>query len=85
MLVRLIMDVVLLCCCLTHITLDSTGLRCYADVTIHASHIQSAQKCHMHINSTRHFIKPTFILTLNLILKYSHINIALLHNKILIL
>ena len=47
--------------------------------------IHYAQKCHVHINSTRHFFTITFISILNLITKSSNINIALLHNKILIL
>ena len=41
-----------------------------------------AQKCHMHINSTCHFFKITFMSILNIISKYGHINIALLHDKI---
>ena len=44
----------------------------------------SAQKCHMHINSTRHFFTITFMSVLNLILKSGCVNIALLHDKILI-
>ena len=38
----------------------------------------------MHINWISHFFKITFVSTLNLILKSSRINIALLHDKILI-
>ena len=44
--------------------------------------VQYAQKCHMHINSTCHFFKITFMSILNIILKSGHINIALLNDKI---
>ena len=43
--------------------------------------IQYAQKPHMHINFTRHFFKVIYMTILNIILKYGHINIALLHDK----
>ena len=49
------------------------------------SSIQYAQKCHMHINSTRHFFKMTYMSILNLVLKSSDINIDLLYDKIFIL
>ena len=47
-----------------------TTIRC---VCVFYLEFQSAQKCHMHINSTRHFFRITPISILNFISKYSPI------------
>ena len=46
--------------------------------------IQYAQKPHMHINFTRHFYKIILMSILNIILIFGSVNMALLHDEILI-